>query len=748
MRGTGFWPRLRSRLLGPSQLAMLVVAPSLWVGRSLGLVAPISIWWLLAILAVAQAVTALAYALWADARAGWRLFVRVGAQLSVIGAMMYAIGWGPTLAIGLVFGAVDNVRVSGSRAALPAAFWSLITIGFGQLAIAIGLAPSLISEPRVHGLAVLAALGTVFTVVLFGWATRETEQAESEIVHRDREFRALVQNAADIIMVVNPDGDVRYVSPAFERVLGYEASDAVGESALAFAHPDDVESASQALAAIQGDGRRAACIEVRLRRRDREWIWFEASVTNLLHDPVVGGIVANLRDISQHKATAARLTYAAIHDSLTGLANRPRFVERVNRALGHATRRGRRVGVIFLDLDRFKVVNDSLGHAAGDQLLGALADRLRGAVRPSDTVARVGGDEFVILCDDVVDTAAALEVAERITQAIVRPTVIDDRELFVTASLGVVVSRGPDDSADALLRDADAAMYRAKDQGRARIELFDEATHRRAVTFLELDADLHRAVERNEFVVHYQPIVDLTTGKVSGLEALLRWQHPTRGLVEPDEFIGRAEDNGLIVPMGFWALREACRQTTVWQSRQSRGPPLHVSVNLAPRQLTHRSLVPQLDEILRRTGINPATVWLELTEGALMEDAEKTITVLTALRELGVHLAVDDFGTGYSSLAYLKRFPVEALKVDRTFVDGLGRESEDTSIVGAVVGLAHSLGIGAIAEGLETPSQLAELRTMGCDFAQGFLFGPPKAAPEVGEQPADDLRRWHDDVIT
>ena len=746
MGAIGFWTRLRARLLGPSQLAVVLVAPALWVGRRLGLVGPVSIWWLLAILIAAQLATALSYALWADARSGWRLFVRVGVQLNVIAAVMYAIGWGPTLAIGLVFGAVDNVRASGSRAALPAAFWSLIAIGLGQLAIAIGLAPTLVSEPRVHGLAVLAALGTMFTVVLFGWATRDTERAQSEVRYRDREFRALVQNAADIIMVVNADGNVRYVSPAFERVLGYEASDAVGASALAFAHPDDVESAGSSLAAIQGGGRFAARIEVRLRRRDREWIWFEANVTNLLQDPVVEGIVANLRDISQHKATAERLTYAAIHDPLTGLANRSRFVDRATRALEHACRRGRNVGVIFLDLDRFKLVNDSLGHAAGDQLLGVLADRLRGAVRPSDTVARLGGDEFVILCHDVEDTTAALEVAERIAGAIARPTIIDRRELFVTASLGVVVSRGPNDSADELLRDADAAMYRAKDQGRARIELFDEATHRRAVTSLEIDADLHRAVERNEFEVHYQPIVDLTTGKVSGLEALLRWQHPTRGLVQPEEFIARAEDTGLIVPMGFWALREACRQTTYWQARQTGGDPLHISVNLAPRQLIQPALVRELDEILRSTSIDPATVWLELTEGALMEDADQTITVLQELRGLGVHLAVDDFGTGYSSLAYLKRFPVEALKVDRTFVNGLGREPEDTTIVGAVVGLAHSLGIGAIAEGLETPSQLAELRTMGCDFAQGFLFGPPKSAVVIGDQPANDLRRWHTDA--
>ena len=405
------------------------------------------------------------------------------------------------------------------------------------------------------------------------------------------------------------------------------------------------------------------------------------------------------------------------------------------------------VGVLFLDLDRFKVVNDSLGHAIGDDLLKTLSARLRAALRPEDTVARFGGDEFVIFCEDVTQESMVHDVAERVRQTVARPTVLAQREIFVTASIGVVVSRPSSDTPETVLRNADAAMYGAKGQGGSRIECFDPHTHQRSVEDLELEADLHRAVERRELVVHYQPIVDLVSGRVSGFEALIRWIHPTRGLVRPNDFICLAEDTGLIVPIGAWILEEACRQTARWQSRRGGiGPPLTISVNVAPRQLSEPSLARQVGEVLQHTGIDPRTVWLELTEGALSH-ADTAINALQALRALGLHLAVDDFGTGYSSLAHLKAFPVEALKIDQSFVDGLGTDPNDTTIVSAVVGLAHSLGLAAIAEGLEAPSQLAELRTLGCDYAQGYLFGAPQPASVIGEHPADDLTTWHGEAL-
>jgi diguanylate cyclase (GGDEF)-like protein/PAS domain S-box-containing protein len=862
--------RLRARLLGPSQAAVIIVAPALVLGRQAGLVANVPIWILVGLLVGAQLATALAYAVWPGAEVGWRLFLRAGVQLVTISVVIYAIGWGPTLAVGLMFGVADNMQASGSKATLACIVWSVVGLGAGELAIALGLSPTLVSQPLVHGLAALAAMGLAFTIALLGRSTGAKEKAEVELRRSDERFKALVQHASDVIMVVDRTGTIQYVSPAFERLLGYRPTDAVGSTAMDLAHPDDVDAARRAIGTVQDATGAAARMEVRIREQSGAWRWFDASVMNLVSDPGVAGVVVNLRDISERmraqdelreaeqrfrgafedapigmalsdrdgrlfrvnraladmlgyqphelrgmnvtdithaedreasrrqlsglvegdapgyqiekryvhkdghalwvsisvsvvrdadgepaytigqiediterKATAERLAHAAIHDPLTGLPNRVLFVDRLARALVRARRHDNKVGVIFLDLDRFKVVNDSLGHATGDQLLKAISERLLEALRPEDTVARFGGDEFVVLCEDVPDEATVRHVAQRIEATISSPTVISRREIFVTASIGVVVSGPNAASPETLLRDADAAMYGAKGQGRARIECFDRQTHQRSVEALELEADLHRVVERQELRVHYQPIVDLVTGRVSGFEALIRWMHPTRGLIDPHEFITLAEDTGLIVPIGAWILEEACRQSAHWQSqRPGEGPSLTMSVNLAPRQLNDTTLARRVGRILDRTGIDPQTVWLEVTEGALSH-AETSIKALQSLRDLGVHLAVDDFGTGYSSLAHLKAFPVEALKIDQGFVDGLGTDPSDTTIVGAVVGLAHSMGLAAVAEGLEEPSQLAELRTLGCDYAQGYLFGAPQPATALGDHPADDLTAWH-----
>jgi diguanylate cyclase (GGDEF)-like protein/PAS domain S-box-containing protein len=851
------------------QLATLVVAPVLWLATRIGMIADISIWHLLAVLFGAQLVTGVTFALWPGAQTGWRLFARIGAKTLVIAAVCYAIGWGPTIAVGLLVGVADNLRESGSRATFPAVFWSALAIGLGQVAIATGITPSLVAEPLVHGLAVLAALGVALTILLLGWTTSEKERAEKRVRASEERIRALVQHASDIIMVVGQDGNLLYASPAFERVLGHRFGDVSAKSAGGFMHPDDRGVIERAMRAVDGTPHQAARAEIRLRDLDGEWRWFDASVTNLLDDPAVGGVVANLRDIgervrarrelmeaeerfrsafedapigmamadvdgrflrvnralgqllgrepedllgvsaaelthptdldahkihherlmagdapgyriekrylhadghevwtslsvslvrspdgqplytieqmediTERKAIAERLAHAAIHDPLTGLPNRTLFVDRLALALDRSQRNQNRVGVIFLDLDRFKFVNDSLGHVTGDELLKVLAERLRTAMRPSDTVARFGGDEFVVLVEDVPDTDGVLAVAERVADAVARPVSVATQEIFVTASLGVAVAGSKPVSPDDLLRDADATMYRAKELGRARIELFDEKTHRSAIDNLQTGSDLHRALQRGEFEVHYQPIVELDTGRVSGFEALLRWNHPQRGLVLPGEFINLAEESGLIVPIGLWVLEEACRQTVRWQADRPTRTPISISVNLAPRQIAEPSLPRDVAGVLARTRIDPGVVVLELTESALLNDTETASRTLRALRDQGVHIAVDDFGTGYSSLVHLKRFPVRALKVDQTFVDGLGQEPDDTSIVTAVVSLAHSLGLAAVAEGLETPQQLAALRTIGCDFAQGFLFGRPMPASMLGDRPADELVAW------
>jgi diguanylate cyclase (GGDEF)-like protein len=402
--------------------------------------------------------------------------------------------------------------------------------------------------------------------------------------------------------------------------------------------------------------------------------------------------------------------------------------------------------VVFLDLDRFKLVNDGMGHTAGDRLLVTVAERLERAMRPSDTVARFGGDEFVVLCDEITDETVALEMAERLAEALRQPIALPEGQIFVTASLGVALSGGDRDSASSLLRDADTAMYMAKERGRARIELFDPQSHGLVLDRIRIRSELHGALERGEFRVYYQPIVEVATGRVFGVEALLRWQHPERGLLHPGEFLTMAEESGLIVPIGAWVLEESCRQAAAWtHERRSDGfggDPISISVNLSPRQLVEPGFVDEVAAILAGTAISPEAVWLEITEGALAGDAESTLDVLRRLREVGVRLAIDDFGTGYASLGYLKSFPVEALKIDRSFISGLGRGTEDTTIVQSVIALAGSLGLACIAEGIERPQQLEELRALGCTYVQGFLLGVPLPAEILGAQLGDDLSPW------
>jgi diguanylate cyclase (GGDEF)-like protein/PAS domain S-box-containing protein len=449
------------------------------------------------------------------------------------------------------------------------------------------------------------------------------------------------------------------------------------------------------------------------------------------------GLSAYLAEIAVGRTRSqAQLAHQALHDPLTGLPNRTLFLDRLGHVLARRRPPGEAVAVLFVDLDRFKVVNDSLGHAAGDQLLVALAERLRHALRPADTVARFGGDEFTILCESVADAAQAAAIAARVGELIAQPFAIEgEDDVVLTASVGISLSAGgPDTGADrpeTMLRDADAAMYRAKERGRARHELFDEQMRAGAVQRLQLEQWLRRAIERDELRVHFQPEVRLADGRVEAVEALLRWQHPERGLLLPADFLALAEETGLIVPVGAWVLTEACRWAARLTGAGPGGSSPGVWVNLSARQLAMPDLTGTVAEALAGAGIAPDRLCLEITESALMEDAEATLATLRSLKDLGVGLAVDDFGTGYSSLSYLRRFPVDFIKVDRSFVDGLGHDPEDTAIVAAVVGLAHSLGLVPVAEGIETAGQLAELRRLGCELGQGHLFAPPVPGEEL-----------------
>ncbi|HEX9969879.1 MAG TPA: EAL domain-containing protein [Acidimicrobiales bacterium] len=422
--------------------------------------------------------------------------------------------------------------------------------------------------------------------------------------------------------------------------------------------------------------------------------------------------------------------HQATHDGLTGLPNRNLVIDRLTHAIARARRRPNTLAVLFIDLDRFKVVNDSLGHSVGDEVLVQVAQRLEAAVRPGDTVARLAGDEFVVVCEDVEGDCDVLALAERIAEAVAAPIPLYGRDAIITASIGIALA-STDTRAEDLLRDADVAMYRAKERGRARLELFDADMRTRMLQRLEIEHALRRALQRREFVLYYQPTVSVETGQVTSFEALLRWPDPERGLVMPDEFIPVAEENGLIVPLGRWALEEACRQLAEWRAVHPECADLQVSVNLSARQFADPDLVPVVAGALRDAGLDPSGLWLEITESVLMEEAESTVETLRALRALGIHLSIDDFGTGYSSLSYLKRFPVDTLKIDRSFVDGLGTDAEDEAIVTAVVRLAQALELGVVAEGVETAAQLAELRRLGCTAVQGYYLGRPMPASEV-----------------
>jgi diguanylate cyclase (GGDEF)-like protein/PAS domain S-box-containing protein len=439
-----------------------------------------------------------------------------------------------------------------------------------------------------------------------------------------------------------------------------------------------------------------------------------------------------LADAIERSGVEEEIRHQAVHDPLTRLPNRILFLDRLAHALAQSSRRRTQVAVLFLDVDHFKLINDSLGHAAGDELLTAVAPRLKDTLRPGDTVARFGGDEFGVLIEDLADERDAITVAENISAAFTKPFVLNGVEHFVTASIGIALAPDGSERPQALIRDADAAMYRAKERGRGRYELFDQEMRARALERLKLENELRKALGSEELRVLYQPVVSLKTGAIIAVEALLRWQHPGRGLMAPEEFILVAEESGLIEPIGRWVLEEACRQTSTWQRANPDAPPVGISVNLSARQLGQRDLPEVVSRCLRDSGLHPASLSLEITETALVEDSASTTEILESLRTMGVHIVIDDFGTGYSSLGYLKRFPLDSLKVDRSFVEGLGAQQESTAIVNAIVAMAGALSIDVVAEGVETQVQLSELKRLGCAFAQGYYFAAPLPAAEIG----------------
>jgi diguanylate cyclase (GGDEF)-like protein/PAS domain S-box-containing protein len=544
-------------------------------------------------------------------------------------------------------------------------------------------------------------------------------------------FSSLVQNSSDLVMVVDADSTIRYISPSVDRVLGHEAFELEGTKLTVLVHPEDRASVLQFLATGARDGDpHPGLTEFRMRHRDEFWLHVESVRTNLLHDENVKGIVLNTRDVSERKAFEEQLAHQAFHDAVTGLANRALFKDRVEHAVARQAREGRPVLVLFMDLDDFKTINDSLGHAAGDHLLAEVGDRLRGSLRAADTAARLGGDEFAILLEEGAGALGAAEVAARILSSLEGPFHLEGKEVFVRASIGIASADssmsaiGPD-GAEELLRNADVAMYMAKEAGKSRYQLFEPAMHDTALRRLELKADLQRAVDSHEFVLHYQPVIELETGRIEGFEALVRWMHPARGVVPPLDFIPLAEETGLIVPIGHAVLAEACTQARRLQARYPSMPPLHMSVNLSARQLQRPELVGEIADVLMDTGLEPDSLVLEITESVMMQDMDLSIQRLAELKALGVKLAVDDFGTGYSSLNYLRRFPVDILKVDKSFVDSVNEGGEVSALTAAIIELAGILRLRPVAEGIERADQLEKLLALKCDLGQGYYFARP-----------------------
>jgi diguanylate cyclase (GGDEF)-like protein/PAS domain S-box-containing protein len=572
--------------------------------------------------------------------------------------------------------------------------------------------------------AALATLGAKSALAL------ESVLLAEDLFHRQSEERmaALVQNASDVIAIIDTRATVRYVSPSVRPILGYEPEALLNTTVLALVHPDDTSLVEHVITALVQQPGATEQVQLRARHRDGAWLHVETIGHNLLHDPAIRGIVLNTRDVTERKVFEQQLTHQAFHDALTGLPNRALFVDRLHQALARAARHQTTNAVLFLDLDRFKTVNDSLGHEVGDLLLVAATERILGCIRPEDTVARFGGDEFTILLEDVGDSTQAVRVAERILEALQRPLVIAQHEIVVSASIGVVLSTSADSQPSDVLRYADVAMYQAKHAGRARFALYDRSMNNAALENLTLEHDLRRAIERDELRLHYQPIVELATGRIAGMEALVRWQHPQRGMLSPAVFIPLAEETGLILSIGTWVIEEACRTMHQWHQRFTDGPAPAISVNLSARQFRQPNLAHHVAQALQRSGLAPQYLTLEITESVVMEDAATTIVTLHDLKALGIKLAIDDFGTGYSSLSYLKRFPVDTLKIDRSFLAGLGQNPEDTAIVEAVTNLAHALNLSVTAEGVETAEVRQFLCTLGSEQAQGYFFGRPLPA--------------------
>ena len=646
-------------------------------------------------------------------------------------------------------GAMQNVGASIKPAHIPKRAYERLRAGqitqvdglrSPDMCVALGLIPTpptivmvpLLVDQALRGLIILALDGplpshchqSVRMLASQVIPVMERTSLVDDLRHREVVFRKLVQHSSDAITVIGEDATIWYQTPAFERLLGHSPADLAGAKFIDLLHPEDRREAVAWLYKFVEEPENGVPVEWRWRCQHGGWLEIETVPANLLDDPDIQGIVLTSRDVSARKALEGKLVHQAYHDPLTCLPNRARFNQRLMEALARPF--GHRHGLVlmFLDLDRFKVINDTLGHGAGDHLLTEVARRLRECVTGEELVARLGGDEFAVLLEDAQPTAA-FRLAERILERMHEPFRLEGRDVFVTPSIGLAISQTRNDRPEDLIRHADVAMYAAKRKGRACFEVFSPSMLQGAADRLALETDLRHAVKGQEFRVYYQPLIQLKTGGITEVEALVRWQHPTRGLLMPDEFIPLAEETGQIVALDDWVLQEACRHVRAWQMEHDHLPPLTLSVNLSASHFRQPALVTDIAGTLEKTGLDPRYLRLEITETVAMLDEAATADRLQALKRLGVRIAMDDFGTGYSGLNSLKRLPLDTLKIDRSFIAGLGSDQGDTAIVSAVISCARALGLAVTAEGIETQEQLIQLRKLACDHGQGYLFAKP-----------------------
>jgi diguanylate cyclase (GGDEF)-like protein/PAS domain S-box-containing protein len=564
----------------------------------------------------------------------------------------------------------------------------------------------------------------------------QAEQAKryiEELQEKEERFRSAFDYAPIGMALVSPSGQWLQVNRSLCEIVGYSEQELLNMNFQQITHCDDLNRFLCNIERVLAGEVLIHPIEMRYVHRRGQEVWALVGIS-LVRDSQnrCPHLILQIQDITDRKRAEQQLLHEALHDPLTGLPNRAWFMEQLRLSLDQLKHHKDRLNaVLFLDLDRFKVINDSIGHMIGDRLLIGIADRLQKCLRPEDKVARLGGDEFTVLIEGLKEASEAVEVAERIQREIAKPFKLHGYETFTTVSIGIALSSSAYDRPEDLLRDADTAMYQAKSLGKAQYVIFDKDMHARAMSLLQLETDLRRAIDRREFFIQYQPIVSLSSGKLTGFEALVRWHHPDRGLIPPEEFIALAEETGFVVPIGQWVLREACRQMRWWQQQFPSSLPLSISVNLSSKQFAHSSLIEQIVRTLNSTGLDPRSLKLEITESVVMENVEVATRMLEQLRALGVELSIDDFGTGYSSLSYLHRLPIDTLKIDRSFVGRICENNENREIVRTIIMLAQNLGMSVIAEGVETKEQLKELRELKCQAGQGYLFSRPLNADEA-----------------